>query len=751
MIYHICDDKSDDYTQQVSTQAACKGHELEKHFPRHHYINLENHVINSKWDLACQDDEEEVRYYKWLSVHQQTLIMLEEYLQDKLKLYKVDVVRGYLMQLWPFLPMHLSGCGVSADGQLHHVNYMTQSTSIEDRNSIDKFLSNLCQKIPQETLKERITLEWSNQDFAEKHLQAFRLALFKRLLLQTPLVCWLAIFVPEISTTPNHATKLRTSCLVELVVTDKRWQIITFQNSYGGYETLYLWEQLLRSQRISFEQRDIICGRKRVLKLPMRTGLSDLPNELLWQIVRFIPDEHIMPFAPTRKAHLNISAEILLERENTTATTLIKASYALRWVIRLSDVGEAGRLIQNVLTRIRAQILRTPDSGQGFLMLALLKVLRNLPLRNLDRLFDSIVPIGRACVVQALRDQRLLLARSYLKVLKMTSLVKYSRVALTLSKCRLCCDDEFDVGFDVTARCIAIATMGSFGLDHTPLKELLGQATYEGPNLEKWFPLDHYEHVEGYAIRTSSAWERAYLSEKDWHWSPKYRDEERLRYNEWLNVHKHTLSALQRYLQSKLDFNEVDQVYGSLVRLWLFLPMHLSESAVCAEQQKHHVKCMTDHTTIEERRAIDNFLSLLCTRVPQQTLRRHINLTWGDIPVSSRSTLGREFRVVLFKRLLLQTPLMFWPAILVPSMSSDVNNRDMLTSSAEIARADEDPPELYIECKNMNGGYEVLNLWEKLLQTPQISFAYDDVRGGRTYEITQTTVTTWIESHDILS
>ncbi|KAF2023226.1 hypothetical protein EK21DRAFT_95087 [Setomelanomma holmii] len=670
--------------------------------------------------------------------------MLEEYLQDKLKMYKVDVVRGYLLQLWPFLPMDLTGCGVSAKGQLHHVNYMIKSTSIKGRKLIDQFLSNLCQNIPQETLKERITLEWSNPKFTKKHLQAFRLALFKRLLLQTPLVFWLAIFIPKISATPNHATKLKASCLVELVVTDKRWQTITLQNSNGGYETLYLWEQLLRSTWISFEQRDIIYGRKRELKLPIRAGLSDLPNELLWEIVWFIPDERIMPFALTRKAHLHISAEILLKRENTTATTLIKASYALRWVIRLSYAGEAGRLIQSVLTRIRAQILRTPDSGQGFLMLALLEVLRNLPLRSLDRLFDSIVPIGRACVVQALRDQWPPLARSYLEVLKMTSLVKHSRVALTLSKCRLCSDDEFDVGFNVTGRCIAIATLEYFGLDYTLLEEISGQATYEGPDLEECFPLDHYEYVEGYAIRRSSAWQRACLGGKDRGFSTKcrdeikYPDEERLRYNEWLNVHKHTLSALQRYLQSELGFKEVDQVYGSLVRLWLFLPMHLSDSAVPEEQQRHHVKYMTNYTTIEERRAIDNFLSLLCTRIHPRTLQRHINVTSEEFHITLR--LKREFSVVLFKRLLLQTPLMFWPAILVPRMSSDVNSLGMLKLSVDIAGTDEDPPKLYIECKNKNFGYEVLGLWEKLLQTQQISFAYNDIHSGRTYRITQTTI-----------
>jgi hypothetical protein len=97
-----------------------------------------------------------------------------------------------------------------------------------------------------------------------------------------------------------------------------------------------------------------------------------------------------------------------------------------------------------------------------------------------------------------------------------------------------------------------------------------------------------------------------------------------------------------------------------------------------------------------------------------------------------------HFRAALLKRLLLQTPLIYWPAILVPGISTSFENDDKLKTSAEVVQT---PFELYIDCESTHfkGGYKTLLLWEKLLKPKAISFALEDVLSGKKHRLTLST------------
>ncbi|KAF2023579.1 hypothetical protein EK21DRAFT_94791 [Setomelanomma holmii] len=648
-----------DYTRlaEVSSQALYTDSELEKSFPQYHYTNLEDHAINSRWD-----------YYKWLNVHKHTLNALEGYLQDKIKADRGEDVRGYLMQLWPFLPMHLSGRGVSEDQQRHHVDRMIASTTIEERKAIDRFLTDLCRMTPQDTLRRRIALEWSDRNFGGEFLQAFRLALFKRLLLQTPLVFWPAIFVPDISISSNHHSEYHHSELItsNTVKTHGSWLYINCTNQNNGYEVLFLWEQLLRPRDISFLREDVIVGSERWIKAAMSIGLRTLPNELLLEIIRFIPEECIMHFAHTSKAHLNISADFLLKRASTAAS-MTRASYAIR---NVSGCLGAKELIYEFRKRVHARIITAFESGQ---------------LPN---------------------------ARLFLQVLQTNGLSKDPTVSLMPTKCRICSGHVFELGSDKSRSCMAIATLKYLGIDHTPLGDGSRKASYDGPELEGRFPLRRYEYLESSAVDSSEIYD---IYEKGTEWSMRYPDEGLVRYYEWGMVHKHTFYALEEYLKNELGMGNV---HDHLIRLWLFLPMHLSGRGLSKKCQRKQVACMLQYTTIEERKATDKFLLELCVKAIQHAhtifedrkavydfpsdlcegVPRHMRQTRTTLEYPagfSKTQYLFQFATRLLSRLLLQTPLMFWPAVLIPGISKKFENENMLTTSAQIR---DNSSELHMEC-----------------------------------------------------
>lgn len=130
------------------------------------------------------------------------------------------------------------------------------------------------------------------------------------------------------------------------------------------------------------------------------------------------------------------------------------------------------------------------------------------------------------------------------------------------------------------------------------------------------------------------------------------------------------------------------------------------------------------------------FISDLCDVFVQYNLQSSIvEVTTIKLPsnrISRCQLLG--FRSALLKRLLLQTPLIFWPAILTPDITISDEVRAMLQTPEPVLETAEVEPKLYIDVKNKqsDAGYDVFLLWKKLLQTQEISFAPLDIEKGRT-------------------
>jgi hypothetical protein len=124
----------------------------------------------------------------------------------------------------------------------------------------------------------------------------------------------------------------------------------------------------------------------------------------------------------------------------------------------------------------------------------------------------------------------------------------------------------------------------------------------------------------------------------------------------------------------------------------------------------------------EQLECLNDALDEICRKVDADTLRKRTNVE--DLSDLVTKQQYQDIQVILFKRLLLQTPLLFWPAIFQPGISRLVDEPPSVTGNLG---TQSDP---CFECVNnhKDRGYEVLVLWEKVVQSQPISFEPEDVK-----------------------
>lgn len=268
---------------------------------------------------------------------------------------------------------------------------------------------------------------------------------------------------------------------------------------------------------------------------------------------------------------------------------------------------------------------------------------------------------------------------------------------------------------DVTS--ISIARLKKFGIEYAPLKKASNQSLYTNVDIKEKFPFEWYLYMEQCELRVGSSWRPEYIYNIKRN-NPLFHAQEETRYTEWLEIHRYVLQALEEHIQDTLGIKSFD-VVAILTSLWPFLPWEPSESGVPGDLQCVQVRRMLGKTKVDDRKKIDVFLNHVVEACISRSgdLPRRLRLHSFDVPYQYRSS----FQLRLLKRILLQTPLMFWPMILA---------RDKLSTQNDYGKGfevhmTEDQTDVRVLFRNMHldRGHEVLYLWKKLrLSQAPISF-----------------------------
>jgi hypothetical protein len=195
-----------------------------------------------------------------------------------------------------------------------------------------------------------------------------------------------------------------------------------------------------------------------------------------------------------------------------------------------------------------------------------------------------------------------------------------------------------------------------------------------------------------------------------------------MRYKVWLNIHKRAIYALEGHFRQNSFSNNID-IRGMLRDLWCFLPQEFSRCGTDFELQKRHVQWITGRTDVSRRNEINEFLNDLVVNFCKQdqgALATRIGLFEGDsdstpkqYDLLRKDMLASGAYAFLVKRLLLQTPLLFWPAVFKPGVSRYFEEN---TKPSEVYYSFDG--ELVVHCSNTrwDSGYEVSILWARLLE-----------------------------------
>jgi hypothetical protein len=189
------------------------------------------------------------------------------------------------------------------------------------------------------------------------------------------------------------------------------------------------------------------------------------------------------------------------------------------------------------------------------------------------------------------------------------------------------------------------------------------------------------------------------------------------RYNSWLDFNGRALDALlRRFFEAKL-VDDIQKARHHLLRLWVFLPLDLSRTT--CELQSYHIDWMIQTTKIEERRGINEFLDALTTNFCQSDecyfeRRRELFRISGLEHISQTTMIQIGAYPILVKRLLLQTPLMFWPAIFKRWTCKTFENSVI----PSIVSYDKKGSTIIVKCLG-NGGFEVSQVWLEMIKLPE--------------------------------
>ena len=246
------------------------------------------------------------------------------------------------------------------------------------------------------------------------------------------------------------------------------------------------------------------------------------------------------------------------------------------------------------------------------------------------------------------------------------------------------------------------------------------------------YTLEHYKELERCEKRCSSIWREDLLR------GPVTCTEE-YRYIQWLDIHDHALCELYKIFNKEKE----EDVRKYLIGLWPFLPSDLERGAAL-EKQADRVKRLTKHTTIKERKDIDDFLNRMlesfCAE-DQGDLLKRIKFMRKFSEKSKDNVLDAGLYQTLLKRFLLRTPLMFWPAVFRSGVSKIFESywNNYLGSQEDYVDFKRDIEYYYTATctnKHMDGaGYETLLLWFALLHLKSISFERKHVKAATSVTI----------------
>lgn len=254
---------------------------------------------------------------------------------------------------------------------------------------------------------------------------------------------------------------------------------------------------------------------------------------------------------------------------------------------------------------------------------------------------------------------------------------------------------------------MSIASLKKYGIEYAPPKRT-SHMLYQTADIARAFPFDWYCYMEQCELRASNSWRHDFLY-KHRRTNSLFDSQKRKRYEEWLDMHKSIFQVLEEHIREKLRVKSFD-VVAMLMSLWPFLPWDPSKAGVSGDLQFIQVKRLLKKTTIDDRKKIDVFLDHVgeaCITKRKELLRvprPHL----FDIPYQQR----KKFKIALLKRILLETPFMFWPMILARDKSSDLvedgGRFEVIDSKHQM--------DVKISCWNnhLDGGHEVLHLWETL-------------------------------------
>jgi hypothetical protein len=242
--------------------------------------------------------------------------------------------------------------------------------------------------------------------------------------------------------------------------------------------------------------------------------------------------------------------------------------------------------------------------------------------------------------------------------------------------------------------------------------------TLSGHKFKRW---------EEYEIENGSSWRGNYLQEISRNRTESPSKEER--YGVWTRMHHDAIDALEGHFLRNNYASEMDSIRNKLLHLWNFLPQEFYKYGTGAKLQKRQVRWLTKKTDLTERHQIDKFLENLvsnfCSRDKGELINRLRVFDGGfeDHPESVSIEGDRDKLMTdmlesgayktTVKRLLLQTPLLFWPAVFKPGVSRFLEERVKPCEVLYSTYGD-----LVVLCSNMQlrGGSEVLALWENLLK-----------------------------------
>ncbi|KAF2023090.1 hypothetical protein EK21DRAFT_95197 [Setomelanomma holmii] len=273
----------------------------------------------------------------------------------------------------------------------------------------------------------------------------------------------------------------------------------------------------------------------------------------------------------------------------------------------------------------------------------------------------------------------------------------------------------------------------------------LAQSGNDLDDLKGVFSLEDYKTQEEVEMNSGSIWRGDYIANVRDCASSNLED----RYKCWLEIHHRALSALEGYMISKKLFSKrragEEPVRQQLINLWAILPMDLSFCGVSKQEQERMVKWLSN-AEHRKKQATDRFLDQLVTRFclnDDGALTKRLKLV--DVlgyrkPPFHSAVLESKVYPLLVKRRLLQTQILFWPAIFKENVSElfDGSNCNFMPFDVQpsLYCGLQKPDMVVLTCKNQHSsdGYETVVLWEKGLAGEVID-TWKPIR-SRQFEIT---------------